>query len=33
VLQTASAQIKGALISDIVPVFGMVNYIAGECER
>ncbi len=33
VLQTASQQIKGALISDIVPVFGMVNYIAGECER
>jgi NADH-quinone oxidoreductase subunit D len=33
VLQTAGNQIKGHLISDIVPVFGMVNYIAGECER
>jgi NADH-quinone oxidoreductase subunit D len=33
VLQSAPEQIKGGLISDIVPVFGMVNYIAGECER
>jgi NADH-quinone oxidoreductase subunit D len=33
VLQSASQQIKGALISDIVPTFGMANYIAGECER
>jgi NADH-quinone oxidoreductase subunit D len=33
VLQTASRQILGGLISDIVPVFGMANYIAGECER
>jgi NADH-quinone oxidoreductase subunit D len=33
ILQTANLQIRGALISDVVPVFGMVNYIAGECER
>jgi NADH-quinone oxidoreductase subunit D len=33
VLQGAPSQIMGRLISDIVPVFGMVNYIAGECER
>ena len=30
VLQTAGMQIKGALISDIVPTFGMANYIAGR---
>jgi NADH-quinone oxidoreductase subunit D len=33
ILQSVPKQIHGALISDIVPTFGMVNYIAGECER
>jgi NADH-quinone oxidoreductase subunit D len=33
VLQSLPRQIEGGLISDIVPTFGMVNYIAGECER
>lgn len=33
ILQTVPAQILGALVSDIVPTFGQVNYIAGECER
>jgi NADH-quinone oxidoreductase subunit D len=33
ILQSIPKQIHGALISDIVPTFGMANYIAGECER
>jgi NADH-quinone oxidoreductase subunit D len=33
ILQSIPRQINGALISDIVPTFGMANYIAGECER
>ena len=33
ILQSIPRQINGALISDIIPTFGMVNYIAGECER
>jgi NADH-quinone oxidoreductase subunit D len=33
VLQSIPKQINGALVSDIVPTFGMANYIAGECER
>jgi NADH-quinone oxidoreductase subunit D len=33
ILQSIPRQINGALVSDIVPTFGMVNYIAGECER
>jgi NADH-quinone oxidoreductase subunit D len=33
ILQSMPRQINGALISDIVPTFGMANYIAGECER
>ncbi len=33
ILQSLPRQIQGALISDIVPTFGQVNYIAGECER
>jgi NADH-quinone oxidoreductase subunit D len=33
IMQTIPQQIKGALISDIVPTFGQLNYIAGECER
>jgi NADH-quinone oxidoreductase subunit D len=33
ILQSIPRQIHGALISDIVPTFGMANYIAGECER
>jgi NADH-quinone oxidoreductase subunit D len=33
ILQSIPKQINGALVSDIVPTFGMANYIAGECER
>jgi NADH-quinone oxidoreductase subunit D len=33
ILQSVPRQIEGALISDIIPTFGQVNYIAGECER
>ncbi len=33
ILQSVSDQIRGALISDIVPTFGMVNMIGGECDR
>jgi len=33
ILQSCPRMINGALVSDIVPTFGMVNYIAGECER
>ncbi len=32
-LSSMEKQIIGHLISDIIPTFGMVNYIAGECER
>jgi hypothetical protein len=28
-----STMIQGALISDIVPSFGMINMIGGECDR
>jgi NADH-quinone oxidoreductase subunit D len=33
ILTSLAKQINGVLISDIIPTFGMVNYIAGECER
>jgi NADH-quinone oxidoreductase subunit D len=33
ILQSIPKQIHGALVSDIIPTFGMANYIAGECER
>ncbi len=32
-LQTVPELIHGALISDIVPVFGMINMIGGECDK
>jgi len=32
-LATASPLIQGALISDIVPIFGMINMIGGECDK
>jgi NADH-quinone oxidoreductase subunit D len=32
-LQTISKTIKGHLISDIVPIFGMINMIGGECDK
>ncbi len=32
-LQTVPKTIKGRLISDIVPVFGMINMIGGECDK
>ena len=32
-LQTASKTIHGHLISDIVPIFGMINMIGGECDK
>jgi NADH:ubiquinone oxidoreductase subunit D len=25
--------IKGYMVADIVPTFGMINMIAGECDR
>jgi NADH-quinone oxidoreductase subunit D len=32
-LATVSDTIKGRLISDIVPIFGMINMIGGECDK
>ena len=32
-LQSMSSMIKGQLMSDIVPTFGMINMIGGECDR
>ncbi|MBT8495950.1 MAG: NADH-quinone oxidoreductase subunit D [Deltaproteobacteria bacterium] len=32
-LSTISDTIKGSLISDIVPIFGMINMIGGECDK
>lgn len=32
-LQTVPKTISGRLISDIVPVFGMINMIGGECDK
>ncbi|MEZ4363135.1 MAG: NADH dehydrogenase (quinone) subunit D [Kofleriaceae bacterium] len=32
-LSTASQLISGHLIADIVPVFGMINMIGGECDK
>jgi NADH-quinone oxidoreductase subunit D len=32
-LQAMSSMIHGCLISDIVPNFGMINMIGGECDR
>jgi len=31
--QTVSRTISGHLISDIVPIFGMINMIGGECDK
>ncbi len=33
VLQAAPSMIQGRLISDVVPTFGMINMIGGECDR
>lgn len=32
-LQTVPELIKGHLISDVVPIFGMINMIGGECDK
>ena len=32
-LQSTSELIQGHLISDIVPIFGMINMIGGECDK
>ncbi|RMH42188.1 MAG: NADH-quinone oxidoreductase subunit D [Deltaproteobacteria bacterium] len=32
-LQALPSMIRGALISDIIPTFGMINMIGGECDR
>ncbi|HET6614207.1 MAG TPA: NADH dehydrogenase (quinone) subunit D [Kofleriaceae bacterium] len=32
-LQTVSPTIVGGLMSDIVPIFGMINMIGGECDK
>jgi NADH-quinone oxidoreductase subunit D len=32
-LATCQPMIKGGLISDIVPIFGMINMIGGECDK
>ena len=32
-LQTVAKKIKGGLISDIIPIFGMINMIGGECDK
>jgi NADH-quinone oxidoreductase subunit D len=32
-LQSVGPMIQGSLISDIVPIFGMINMIGGECDK
>jgi NADH-quinone oxidoreductase subunit D len=32
-LSTASQLIQGHLIADVVPIFGMINMIGGECDK
>jgi NADH-quinone oxidoreductase subunit D len=32
-LQTVPDLIRGSLISDVVPIFGMINMIGGECDK
>jgi NADH-quinone oxidoreductase subunit D len=32
-LQTVDPTLDGCLISDIVPIFGMINMIGGECDK
>jgi len=32
-LQSVPQTIRGALVSDIVPIFGMINMIGGECDK
>ncbi|MBK7535740.1 MAG: NADH-quinone oxidoreductase subunit D [Myxococcales bacterium] len=32
-LSTASSLITGHLIADVVPIFGMINMIGGECDK
>jgi NADH-quinone oxidoreductase subunit D len=32
-LSTVSWTIKGHMIADIVPIFGMINMIGGECDK
>ena len=32
-LLEAAKTIRGCLISDIVPIFGMINMIGGECDK
>jgi NADH-quinone oxidoreductase subunit D len=32
-LQTIAPTIHGCLISDVVPIFGMINMIGGECDK
>jgi len=32
-LATAGKLIHGHLIADIVPIFGMINMIGGECDK
>ncbi|HUH03670.1 MAG TPA: NADH-quinone oxidoreductase subunit D, partial [Kofleriaceae bacterium] len=32
-LSTIPKTIKGHLVSDIVPIFGMINMIGGECDK
>jgi NADH-quinone oxidoreductase subunit D len=32
-LQSVPQTVKGRLISDIVPIFGMINMIGGECDK
>jgi NADH-quinone oxidoreductase subunit D len=32
-MQAVKFMVKGSLLSDVVPVFGMINMIGGECDR
>jgi NADH-quinone oxidoreductase subunit D len=32
-LSTAEKLITGHLIADVVPIFGMINMIGGECDK
>ncbi|MEM9488842.1 MAG: NADH-quinone oxidoreductase subunit D, partial [Myxococcota bacterium] len=32
-LQTVKELVTGRMISDVVPIFGMINMIGGECDK
>jgi NADH:ubiquinone oxidoreductase subunit D len=32
-LKAAEPMIRGEMVADIVPIFGSINMIGGECDR